>query len=387
MSIFNKAVSEIDLADLKSLVEDHVEEGKEIDYKRELPGRSDKDKVNFLKDVASFANAAGGWLIYGIEQNDQGLPANICGLENIVFDDESRRLTDIILNNIKPKLNGFQFQKVENDQGKIVIVLRIPKSWSSPHVISFDKFWRFYTRVGSQNHPLEVDELRRAFALSETTGEKISNFRLDRLAKIMGGETPVPLPPGPKIVLHLIPLISFEPGVSFDVISLRTEIHNLPTVDSSNFNSLINFDGLCTYEFNRADQEYLSYLQFFRRGVMESVGTWNFYKCEDTNCVAIEAIEKNLIVNLPRYFRSFQRLDIEPPIIVMLSFLEIKGHRIIFGHDTRTLINKNDLLLPELMLTDYQTDPAEFLRPRFDQIWNAGGWPRSMYYDENGKRK
>jgi len=53
-------------ADLEELIKNKVPEGKTTEYKQVLPGSSDADKKEFLADVSSFANAAGGHLLYGI---------------------------------------------------------------------------------------------------------------------------------------------------------------------------------------------------------------------------------------------------------------------------------------------------------------------------------
>ena len=42
-------------------------EGRTLDYKRTLPGSTDEEKREFLADVSSFANAAGGDIVYGID--------------------------------------------------------------------------------------------------------------------------------------------------------------------------------------------------------------------------------------------------------------------------------------------------------------------------------
>ena len=45
---------------IDSLVELKTAERRTLDYKEFLPGPSDEDKREFLYDVSSFANAAGG---------------------------------------------------------------------------------------------------------------------------------------------------------------------------------------------------------------------------------------------------------------------------------------------------------------------------------------
>ena len=61
--IFNLPLTQIDAAQLETLRADAVREGRQLEYKETLPGNSDDDKREFLGDVTSFANAAGGDLI------------------------------------------------------------------------------------------------------------------------------------------------------------------------------------------------------------------------------------------------------------------------------------------------------------------------------------
>jgi hypothetical protein len=49
-------------------------------------------------------------------------------------------------------------------------------------------------------------------------------------------------------------------------------------------------------------------------------------------------------------------------------------------------IDKDVLLLPERLLDQLNEDGANSLKPMFDMIWNAAGWPRCMNYNEKGER-
>jgi predicted HTH transcriptional regulator len=70
---FSLSLTQIDEALLESLRADHVREGRQLDYKETLPGARDDDKREFLSDVTSFANAAGGDIIYGLrERREEG---------------------------------------------------------------------------------------------------------------------------------------------------------------------------------------------------------------------------------------------------------------------------------------------------------------------------
>ena len=61
-------LDQITEAALRKLCDDRCPESNSLDFKRELPGNSDKDKQELLKDVCALANADGGDLVYGIEE-------------------------------------------------------------------------------------------------------------------------------------------------------------------------------------------------------------------------------------------------------------------------------------------------------------------------------
>src|SRR3990172_579802 len=68
--------------DLTELIVGQVPEGLRIDYKRDLYGNSDADKREVLKDISGFANAFGGHLIVGMEEQN-GLPTSIPGVPDV----------------------------------------------------------------------------------------------------------------------------------------------------------------------------------------------------------------------------------------------------------------------------------------------------------------
>ena len=55
-------------ADILRLVDQKIGEHRTIEYKRELPGQGERDHREFLADASSFANAGGGYILYGVEE-------------------------------------------------------------------------------------------------------------------------------------------------------------------------------------------------------------------------------------------------------------------------------------------------------------------------------
>jgi predicted HTH transcriptional regulator len=79
--MLNKNPNDVTLEDIRRLVDTEQQEGYQLDYKVDLssPIKGD-DKKEFLRDITSFANTYGGYLILGVEE-DKGIPTgNILGL-------------------------------------------------------------------------------------------------------------------------------------------------------------------------------------------------------------------------------------------------------------------------------------------------------------------
>src|SRR5258708_6270487 len=107
MSLDTKPLRDITEADLAALIANQVAEGKTIDYKRDRIGASDGEKKEFLYHVSSFANAAGGHLILGLDEV-QGLPTALLGITDINPDQELIRLDQLARDGIRPAITGFQ---------------------------------------------------------------------------------------------------------------------------------------------------------------------------------------------------------------------------------------------------------------------------------------
>jgi predicted HTH transcriptional regulator len=110
---------------IESLRENEVAEGMRLDYKRELYGRSGEDKKEFLKDVSSFTNTAGGEIFIGVAEAG-GMPTEVVGVEGDL-DAEIQRLQSLLHDLVEPRIVGIQMRSVPLANGRRVLVIRIPK--------------------------------------------------------------------------------------------------------------------------------------------------------------------------------------------------------------------------------------------------------------------
>jgi len=223
------------------LLADQVPEERTLEYKEKLPGKTDADKKEFLADVSAMANASGGEIVYGI-QEDKGIPSAVPGIHLDDVDAEVNRLENMIRDGIAPRIPGLGFKAVPGFLEGHVLVFRIPKSWSSPHMVLRGDS-RFYSRHSTGKYSLDVNQIRSAFLAGSSVVENVRRFRLDRLARIVAAECPVKLPAGAKLILHMLPFSALEPGQSVDLRQLPNLQGELKPPVTSRVNYRFNFDG------------------------------------------------------------------------------------------------------------------------------------------------
>lgn len=391
--MITKNVNEITEDDLQELIDNSVSEKKTIEYKQSLPGNSDADKKEFLADISSFSNASGGDLIYGItEDRAKGIPNKLEGLTVENADQVITRLENMIRDGIKPRISGIVIQPIKVLKSKVALLIRIPRSWNSPHRVTFKGHDKFYTRSTNGKYPLDVTELRIAFNLSEKTTERIRRFREDRISNIFTNETPVPFYDNAKIVLHLIPIISFNPAQRYELNKITSHPEKLQPIVHSGFYNRHNLDGFLTYSRDREGKSY-SYVQLFNNGIIEAVeGRYLDPRLNNGNLkIRGTAYEIKLIESLSIYLSALKELNVELPIFIFLTLVGVKGYFMSAGqgvYETRGEyeIDRDILLLPEVIVENYDTTPDEVLKPCFNAMWNACGFPKSPNYDDTGKR-
>ena len=399
MLLNGKVISDLQEGDLRELIERGEPERKTLEYKRDLPGGTDREKAEFLADVCSFANASGGFLIYGMEE-EEGKAIDLPGIAGNA-DAEVLRLESSIRDAIAPRIPGVESCIVPLSNGNWVLVLDIRKSWVSPHMVKYKGTSRFYARNSNGKYQMDVGEIRRAFAVSETLNEKLRSFRYDRLAKIEAGETPVALPNEPKIVVQVVPVAAFQGATEIDLQGASRSDQWRALLPRGASYIRFNFDGILAYQtgvrptadgYEQGPPSY--YLQLFRNGIVETVDAFMLRGDRHRELyIPYESLEDQVIPLVDRILGFQHHAGIEPPVLVFFSMLGVRG----FGMPTRSLgafatsqvIDRDTLLFPEVWLDDYPADMSsvlESLRPVFDALWNATGFPEWITYERCRKR-
>jgi hypothetical protein len=381
-------LSDVTRAHVQSLVEDQVREARRVEFKASV-GTNDAARREFLADVSSLANAAGGDLLIGIEETD-GVASAVVGIAEEAVDGEILRLENLLRDGLDPRIPGVQTRPVPLGDGRSVLVMRVPRSWAAPHMVTFGGLSRFFSRNSAGKYPLDVHEIRAAFAGAEDASTRLASIRRERLARIVAGDVMPMYAEGGRIVLHLLPFSALDPGEQVDTIRLASDLdqlhHLFRPLYSVGWNTRITFDGAVVEVPPRPDDLGTpSYTLVFRSGVIESVDALLLQP--PGRPLPSFTLEENLIEGLRRNLALGAALGVGLPVAVAVSLLGVRGRVLALPErylDSPRPFDRDDLIFPETLLETFEIDAPTVLRPTFDGIWNAGGFPRSVYYDEDG---
>lgn len=143
---FNKPIHDLTFDDVVAFCRRQLPENKQLDYKYMLP----KNHEKFAKTIASFANALGGTIIVGVQddKNDKPCPP----YNGIPYHEKVRNsIEDIIQTYIDPVVFVEINTCVSKRGDRMFIVINIPQSNLTPHLVG--KLKRAYIRTGQSSRP------------------------------------------------------------------------------------------------------------------------------------------------------------------------------------------------------------------------------------------
>lgn len=408
MSLLHKEFDQINVEDLELLILNGVAESRVIEYKEKLPGDSGDERKEFLADITSMANSAGGDIIFGISEfrpnkESTGRPGELVGVEVDNEDALMRKYESLVRDGVQPRIYGVRMRLIRISGSRYIFIIRLPRSLSGPHMVIYSKTYRFYIRNSASKHMMEAAELRSAFLSTSNALEKVQRFREIRLARIMANEgykELMPpeyydqLPPFHFIVVQVIPIGSTE-ETFLDIQTMRDHkvyLKNLGDTDGSGSNrNEVNFEGFITHTNYSHTRPSSSYVQILRNGSIEAVDTDLLFAEKDKKVIRIQYIERILVERIFDYLNAIKLIGLLSPIALGVSFLNVKDFDFalpnrIFGI-THKKIGRDNLIIPEILLESFPEDlqqTAVMVRPILDALYNAAG-KDSAHFDQSGR--
>lgn len=383
---------------IDGLIANEEIEDRRIEYKADLPAEDMSGTNEICYDVTAFANGLGGDIVYGVTERSEnkektGKPEHATGLPNRSLETVRGRFENALSGRVQPRLTGVDFHQVDGDNGPIIIV-RVPRSWAMPHLVRINETFKCYIRRGSgKGDPLDVHQLRDAFLIANSLPERVREFRDDRIKRIAGGEMPVAMDAACKLVIHVVSLAAFD-----STTSLRWDKDVLSNLETPYFGSRdraiirqdrrerFNLEGFLYHTaeydgFERREWVSYHYVQFFRAGMIEVVDSL------DTEYKELpDGLGSKVARYLSRLLPQLSAIDFASPAYVMISLLGAEEKSLYTnGNPPPHIIgqaqpfDRPNLVLPEVLVDDFNGDFQSMLVPALDALWQAGGW--SGYFE------
>lgn len=392
--MFSKPIDSINSEDINNLIDNQIDERRTLDYKRDLPNKDDNSKAEFCKDVSSFANTVGGYLIFGLaeatdsDKKGLGYPdvQKSKGLDESNLNERTHDLEKILVSGLDPRIQGINFKPVHNVGPKgdlTVLVVQIPNSWSKPHRVKSTLKAPFWMRHSKGAFDLSTSEIRAAFLSSESAAERTRNFKLQRLSVIYADEAPILCSDKPLAVLHIVPIECLVGGRVLSPEEMTGLYGSVQPLNGGTHEEMFNLDG-----YTLLNQQ--SYVQLFRDGSLEtvSIGMLNGGEGERKN-IPTRLIENSVTRFVFEASKFYRANGINPPLHLSLTLANVRGFALLtprFG--VNPPINRDLVHLPGIELyelPDHHVEAGNLLRPIFDALANAVHLQRSRSYDSDGR--
>ena len=257
-TINGKSFMDCTEVDLKALIDNSdYRENDYIDYKATFAfleiEKNDPRKAELLaefrSDICHFANAEGGYLIYGIKDK-QGMANEIIGVTipgNNLDKFELERKNNLVP--IMPKIPSVKFKFIPLENQKYVVIIAVTRDSYAPYLhLEGEHDFRIYKRVGNGKRPLSYMELKNMFIQSRSLEQDVLNYRKERLSYFRDNNDSIGGKSLRFLLLHIIPETFTDSSYNRNVFQLeRSGKVKFATMFSSmgcSGRSIPNVDGL-----------------------------------------------------------------------------------------------------------------------------------------------
>jgi len=329
MNIFNKTFDLIKFEDVENLITQSITEGQNLEYKKEMWGTNDEGKREMLRDISSFANKFGGYIIIGMEEEPTtGQAKQIVNIQNA--EQERDKIISSSLANIQPRIPGLKI-KCLNKNNLHIILIFIPNSLLSPHLITFGGLYQFWIRHDRQKSRMTIEEIKEAFLKNNNMMENTKEFMNERREEILQD-----ISSSPFYILSATPLDISREFIDISDMNLRKLLKCPPSSRRNGWNLRFDIlDAQPSYFGLKIGNPLKKSFELHRNGYMEA----KMVIAKDTRFIE-ESIQQGggvipIIYSYPmvEYLHSFisqlnqikEYIGYEGQYLINVSFLNIKN--------------------------------------------------------------
>lgn len=374
-------------ADLQRLIAAGVRESTTLEFKREMYRRNAKHTREMLRDVAAMANAEGGVLIIGMKEDGQGTAQQLIPVPDA--EAEANRLVQLCLAHISERIPGLQARPVPINGGDVVVV-RVPRSYRRPHMITFEGVTDFWVRHDRQKSRMSVAELRTAVMATEDAEMKAQRFGKSRIANALNRRA--------VIMLGATPLLLEDGRVSVDDARLPRLLRQPPT-----FRPLVGAalsTPLCdvhpTLRGLAGVTPGIQELEIFRNGHVEFLRFQRELVLEQLQGLPHPTLLEWVVAEYIRNFMHFVAAlrditEIVDPYVVRVAVFNCRGVTMaeagfdVLGHGNIKEWSEGDHLILDPIITHADEAGDRAAQRIADRFWNAFHFNRCPFFLEDGR--
>jgi hypothetical protein len=379
MALHETPLHEVDLPALQRLIDHKVGETLRLEYKRVLPTKQEDSRREFLKDVSAFANAAGGDLLYGVDEEDS-VAKELVGVGN----EDVPALLNLLRDSIEPRIPGIDHRFVELGEDRGVVIFRVPSSVHGPHMVRLGNYRQFFIRGSTGSHPMSTSEVRQVVLKTADWRERADAWRRERVALIQRGEGPCTLDDAMPLIVHVVPLQDAELDLTPEPVRRRL------TDQCPHGGDRLTFDGFLTATGTGIlGQPTWTYTLWFNDGRAERVRT---RLIESNGTFFGPDIDRRLEESVQQLIAGLSSVGRRPPMLVLATLVAHRGMQIAnpqrrhMGPFGSSPLDRDVLFLPPLLIEEHPSNWWTTLAPTINRIWQAFGHPRSPFSKEDGTR-
>ena len=360
--INNKSLLECNEDDLEVLIGNQdYRENEYIDYKEtfsflEVPKEKKREKIyEFRNDVCSFANAEGGYLVYGIS-DENGCAKRIIGVD-IIYCNTDRfeldRRNDLAPIFPKSPYMKFSFVKLKNDKFVVVLYIRHDNCAPYTHIVD-ESSYKLYKRTGNRKTTMTYTELKNMFNQSLGLEKEIHNYRKERIEYYLSQAEIANSDYSRFMLFHIIPETFLDSNYDQNMfIYQKCDTHIFSRMFTSFHCSSTGIPCVDGLRYIPYDSSYgLSECYINNNGVVECFYSLTRDIKEVKERASVEHIPWKYLwdkVNntYSEYCKLLSHISHEGRIYICLSFIGCKGVRSQdqeFNHDYTGTIDRNTIM-------------------------------------------
>lgn len=373
MILNGKQINDWDEHDLLVLLDNiDYKESETIDYKLNFAFLEADDKKiiqhkkdEFRHDICSFANANGGYMFFGINE-DNGVATSIPGLSlvNSNTDAFECKLKDII-STIQPVVPFYLLRFFSLNNGNYVVVLRINRGNYKPYVNKENDYFKYYIRRGNGKVCMNYEEVKVMFNKSMELAYQIDDFRKKRIRMCTNKEGVAS-----SMNSDAFALIHFIPDSAFTYINqinpvmawMNREINFLQIFSqNAHGQGIPNIDGL-VFNYSIYDKSDKRYLQIFKNGAIEKFITIEKFTPGENSRLGIGSLCNEIRSLYAEAIRYYKTLGYNSSLYVGLTIMNCKGccSELDFERDYIGIIDRDEIICAPFEISDiYNEEQVE----------------------------